>query len=164
MMDRKILVAYFSAGGTTKKAASLLAKAANADLFEIQPKTPYTSADLDWTNKRSRSSLEMNDPASRPEIRGHIADMGAPVSVYDVIFLGFPVWWYTAPTIVKTFLEAHDFAGKTIVLFATSGGSGLGATESALKPCAPNAVWKGGKLVNGMTENALKSWVESLHL
>lgn len=159
-MSKKILVAYFSASGTTKKAASLLAKAADADLFEIQPKTPYTNADLDWTNKKSRSSLEMNDPASRPEIGGRVENL----SDYDAVFLGFPVWWYTAPTIVKTFLEAHDFSGKEIVLFATSGGSGLGKTESALKPCAPNAVWKGGKLINGVSEGALKSWVESLKL
>ncbi len=157
-MSKKILVAYFSASGTTKKAASLLAKAANADLFEIQPNTPYTSADLDWTNKQSRSSLEMNDPSSRPEIKNRVENL----SDYDAIFLGFPVWWYTAPTIVKTFLEAHDFSGKEIVLFATSGGSGLGKTESVLKPCAPNAVWKGGKLLNGASESALKSWVESV--
>ncbi len=154
----KILVAYFSASGVTKRAASLLAKAANADLFEIQPKTPYTSADLDWTNKKSRSSLEMNDPTSRPEIKSRVENL----SDYDAIFLGFPVWWYTAPTIVKTFLEAHDFSGKEIVLFATSGGSGLGRIESELKPCAPNAVWKGGKLLNGASESALKSWVESV--
>lgn len=159
-MSKKILVAYFSASGTTKKAASLLAKAANADLFAIEPKIPYSAADLDWTNKKSRSSLEMNDPASRPTL----ADMGAPVSVYDVVFLGFPIWWYTAPTIVKTFLESYDFTGKTIVLFATSGSSGLGKTESALKPCAPNAVFKGGKLLNGASESSLKSWVESLDL
>ena len=157
-MSKKILVAYFSASGTTKQVASLLAKAANADLFEIQPKTPYTSADLDWRNKQSRSSLEMNDPASRPEIKNRVDDL----SDYDAIFLGFPIWWYTAPTIIKTFLEAHDFSGKEIVLFATSGGSGLGKTESALRPCAPNAVWKGGKLINGSSENALKSWVESV--
>ena len=157
-MSKKILVAYFSASGVTKRAASLLAKAANADLFEIQPKTPYTSADLDWTNKKSRSSLEMNDPTSRPEIKSRVENL----SDYDAIFLGFPVWWYTAPTIVKTFLEAHDFSGKEIVLFATSGGSGLGRIESELKPCAPNAVWKGGKLLNGASESALKSWVESV--
>ncbi len=157
---KKVLVAYFSASGTTKKAASLLAKAANADLYEIKPKEPYTAADLDWTNKRSRSTLEMTDPASRPEL----ADMGAPVSVCDAVFLGFPIWWYTAPTIIKTFLESYDFSGKQIVLFATSGGSGLGRTESALRPCAPNAIWKGGKLINGASENSLKSWVESLKL
>ena len=158
MMSKKILVAYFSASGVTKRAASLLAKAANADLFEIQPKTPYKAADLDWRNKESRSSLEMNDPASRPEIKSRVDDL----SDYDTIFLGFPVWWYTAPTIIKTFLEAHDFSGREIVLFATSGGSGLGKTESALKPCAPNAVWKGGKLLNGASEASLKSWVESV--
>ncbi len=159
-MSKKILVAYFSASGVTKKAASLLAKAANADLFEIQPETPYTSADLDWTNKNSRSSLEMNDPSSRPKIKRRLENL----SNYDVVFLGFPVWWYTAPTIIKTFLEAHDFAGKQIILFATSGGSGLGKTESELRPCAPNAVFKGGKLLNGASESALKSWVVSLNL
>ena len=157
-MSKKILVAYFSASGVTKRAATLLAKAADADLFEIQPKIPYTAADLDWRNKQSRSSLEMNDPASRPEIKNSVENL----SDYDAIFLGFPVWWYTAPTIIKTFLEAHDFSGKEIVLFATSGGSGLGKTESALRPCAPNAVWKGGKLINGASETALKSWVESV--
>ncbi len=154
----KILVAYFSASGTTKRAASLLAKAADADLFEIKPKEPYTATDLDWTNKKSRSSLEMADPASRPEIACRVENLAD----YDVVLVGFPVWWYTAPTIVKTFLEAHDFSGKTIALFATSGGSGLGKTESTLRPCAPNAVWKGGKLVNGASEGALKSWVASL--
>ncbi len=159
-MNKKILVAYFSASGTTKRVASLLAKAADAELYEIKPKIPYTSADLDWTNKKSRSTLEMNDPASRPEI----ADMGAPVSVCDTIFLGFPIWWYTAPTIIKTFLESYDFSGKQIVLFATSGGSGLGKTESALKPCAPNAKWLGGKLLNSASEGSLRSWVESLKL
>ena len=157
-MDKKILVAYFSASGTTKRAASLLAKAANADLFEIQPKTSYTAADLDWRNKKSRSSLEMNDPSSRPEIKNRVENL----SDYDAVFLGFPVWWYTAPTIIKTFLEAHDFSGKEIVLFATSGGSDLGKTENALKPCAPNAVWKGGKLINGASESSLHSWVESV--
>lgn len=159
-MSKKILVAYFSASGVTKRAASLLAKAAGADLFEIQPKTPYTAADLDWANKKSRSSMEMNDPASRPEIGGRAENM----SGYAVVFLGFPIWWYTAPTIIKTFLESYDFSGKEIVLFATSGGSGLGKTESALKPCAPNAVWKGGKLLNGASEASLKSWVERLDL
>ncbi len=157
-MSKKSLVAYFSASGVTKRAASLLAKAANADLFEIQPKEPYTRADLDWTNKRSRSSLEMTGFASRPEIKNRVENL----SDYDVVFLGFPIWWYTAPTIIKTFLEAHDFSGKEIVLFATSGGSGLGRTESALAPCAPNAVFKGGKLLNGASEASLKSWVESL--
>ncbi len=159
-MSKKILVAYFSASGTTKKAASLLAKAANADLFEIEPKTPYTSADLNWMDKKSRSTLEMKDPASRPEIASRVANLGD----YDAVFIGFPVWWYTAPTIIKTFLESYDFSGKEIVLFATSGGSGLGATVDALRPCAPHAVFKGGKLINGATESSLKAWVESLNL
>lgn len=159
-MNKKISVAYFSAGGTTKKAAALLAKAANADLFEIEPKTPYTEADLDWTDKNSRSTLEMKDPLSRPEIKSRLENMAD----YDVVFVGFPIWWYTAPTIIKTFLESYDFSGKKIALFATSGGSGLGKTESDLKPCAPSAEWIGGKLVNGATESALKRWVESLQL
>ncbi len=159
-MSKKILVAYFSASGVTKKAASLLARAATADLYEIKPKVPYTAADLDWRDKKSRSTLEMNDPSSRPSL----ADMGAPVSVYDVIFLCFPIWWYTAPTIIKTFLESYDFSGKRIVLFATSGGSGLGNTEAALRPCAPNAEWMGGRLINGASESSLKSFVESLKL
>ena len=150
-MEKKRLVAYFSASGTT-------ARAAHADLFEIEPKIPYSAADLDWTNKKSRSSVEMNDPASRPEVKSRVENMAS----YDTLFLGFPIWWYTAPTIIKTFLESYDLAGKQIVLFATSGGSGLGKTESALRPCAPNAVWKGGKLINGATESALAAWAESL--
>ncbi len=156
----KILVAYFSASGVTKRAASLLAKAANAELFEIEPKVPYTAADLDWTDKKSRSTVEMADPSSRPEIKSRVADMDA----FDVVFLGFPIWWYTAPTIIKTFLESYDFTGKLIVLFATSGGSGLGKTEGDLKPCAPKAFFQGGKLLNGASEASLKTWVESLKL
>ncbi len=155
---KKALVAYFSASGTTKRAAALLAKAAGADLFEIEPSSPYTPADLDWTNKKSRSSVEMNDPSSRPAVKSRVENMAD----YGTVFLGFPIWWYTAPTIIKTFLESYDLAGKEIVLFATSGGSGLGKTENALRPCAPHAVWKGGKLINGASESALKSWVESL--
>ena len=156
----KILVAYFSASGVTKRAASLLAKAANAELFEIEPKVPYTAADLDWTDKKSRSTVEMADPSSRPEIKSRVADMDA----FDVVFLGFPIWWYTAPTIIKTFLESYDFTGKLIVLFATSGGSGLGKTEGDLQPCAPKAFFQGGKLLNGASEASLKTWVESLKL
>ena len=118
----KTLAVYFSATGTTKKAAENLAEAANADIYEIKPLKPYTKADLDWTNKNSRSSIEMKDHKSRPEI----ADDNFSVSEYDTIFLGFPIWWYTAPTIVNTFLEKHDFSNKKIILFATSGGSGFG--------------------------------------
>ena len=120
-MSHKILVACFSATGTTKKAAKILAKTANADLFEIQSREPYTNADLDWTQKQSRSTLEMKNASSRPAIKSRLEN----ISDYDTIFLGFPIWWYTAPTIIKTFLESYDFTGKQIVLFATSGGSGL---------------------------------------
>ena len=156
---KKILVAYFSASGTTAKAAQILAKAANADLYEIKPAVPYTSADLDWNNSKSRSSLEMNDNSSRPEL----ADHDAPIAEHDTILLGFPIWWYTAPTIINTFLEAYDFAGKSIVLFATSGGSGLGQTASKLTYSCPGAQIKNGKLMNGTpSEAALRQWLETL--
>ena len=120
----KILVAYFSASGVTARTAKEMAKAAGADLYEICPAEPYTAADLNWMDKGSRSSVEMSDKHSRPAL----ADRDAPLAAHDVIFLGFPIWWYTAPTVIKTFLGAYDFTGKTIVLFATSGGSGLGRT------------------------------------
>jgi len=129
-MDKKVLVAYFSATGTTKKVAENLAKATGGDLYEIKPLKPYTKADLDWTNDKSRSSVEMKDHKSRPEM---VSD-DFSVAGYDTVFLGFPIWWYIAPTIVNTFLEKHDFSGKTIILFATSGGSGLGKTTDNLKP------------------------------
>lgn len=155
------LVAYFSASGTTAKAAKMLAKAAGADLYEIKPAVPYTSADLNWMDKRSRSSVEMNDKQFRPAL----ADTDAPVSEHDMIFLGFPIWWYTAPTIINTFLESYDFTGKTIVLFATSGGSGLGNTAAALQGSAPGARIVSGRLLNGrVSENELKSWVSGLKI
>lgn len=157
----KALVAYFSATGTTAKAARTLAKAAGADLYEIKPAVPYTSADLNWMDKGSRSSVEMNDKHSRPAL----ADMDAPVTGYDVIFLGFPIWWYTAPTIINTFLESYNFTGKTIVLFATSGGSGLGKSAAGLRPSAPGARIVDGRLLNGrLSENELKSWAEKMSL
>ena len=157
----KSLVAYFSATGTTAKAAKALAKAAGADLYEIKPAVPYTSADLNWMDKGSRSSVEMNDKHSRPAL----ADMDAPVTGYDVIFLGFPIWWYTAPTIINTFLENYNFTGKTIVLFATSGGSGLGKSAAGLRPSAPGARIVDGRLLNGrLSENELKSWIEKMNL
>ncbi len=156
---RKMLVAYFSASGTTARAAKNLAKSISAALYEIKPAVPYTSADLDWNNKKSRSSIEMNDKASRPEL----ADHDAPIADYDTILLGFPIWWYTAPTIIHTFLEAYDFTGKTIVLFATSGGSGLGQTASELSYSCPGAHIQNGKLLNGkLSEATLRQWVESL--
>lgn len=154
----KKLVAYFSATGTTRQAAERLASAIGADLFEIRPSQPYTSADLDWMNKRSRSSLEMNDPACRPEIAAQCPNMVQ----YDTVFIGFPIWWYVAPSIINTFVESYDFAGKTLVPFATSGGSGLGRTVAGLKKLCPAANWNEGKLVNGMSEQALRSWAAEL--
>lgn len=151
----KKLVVYFSAGGVTKKVAERLAAAAGADLFEIEPAVPYTVADLDWTNKKSRSSVEMNDPSSRPEIARRLDSL----EEYDTVFLGFPIWWYVAPTIINTFLESYDFAGKTIIPFATSGGSGLGKTVEVLKPlCDPTAKWLPGKMLNRVSERELKEF------
>ena len=156
-----VLVAYFSATGTTAKAAKALANAVGGDLYEIKPAVPYTNADLNWMDKGSRSSVEMKDAHSRPAL----ADTDAPVAGHDVIFLGFPVWWYVAPTILNTFLEAYDFTGKTIVLFATSGGSGLGKSAAGLRPSAPGAKIVNGKLLNGrLSEAELKAWVEGLKL
>ena len=158
-MMRKTLVAYFSASGVTKGVAEKLAAATGSDLYEIKPAEPYTRADLNWQDKRSRSSVERNDPSSRPALADHAADMAG----YDWIFLGFPIWWYTAPRIIRTFLESYDFAGKTIVLFATSGGSGLGQTAAELSSSCPGAKIKSGKLLNGtLSEAALKQWAQSL--
>lgn len=155
------LVAYFSASGNTAKAAKALAKAAGADLYEIKPAVPYTGADLNWMDKGSRSSVEMNDKNSRPAL----ADTDAPVAEHDVIFLGFPIWWYTAPIIINTFLERYDFSGKTIVLFATSGGSGLGRSAACLRSSAPGAKIVDGRMLNGRLQEAeLKKWVSGLNL
>lgn len=160
-MNKKILVAYFSASGVTAKAAKKLAEVSGGDLYEIRPKVPYTNADLDWMDKKSRSSLEMNDPSSRPEIAERVPDMGK----YDVIFVGFPIWWYVAPTIINTFLESYDFSGKTIVPFATSGGSGFGRTNDKLKPSCPGATLTEGKMLNGRySEDSLRKWIEDLKL
>ena len=157
----KKLVAYFSASGVTAGTAKKLAEAlGGADLYEIKPKVPYSNADLNWNNSNSRSSVEMRDKSSRPEL----ADKSAKISDYDVIFLGFPIWWYVAPTIINTFLEAYNFAGKTIILFATSGGSGFGKAVSGLQPSAPAAVIKEGKLLNHAALNDLKAWVDSLKI
>ena len=157
----KKLVAYFSASGVTAAAAKILAQAAEADLYEIRPQTPYTRADLDWMNKDSRSSVEMNDRSFRPPL----ADRDAHIECYETIFLGFPIWWYTAPTIVNTFLESYDFTGKTIILFATSGGSGLGRSADDLRASAPGALIRDGRLLNGrQTRDSLAAWVNSLSL
>ena len=155
----RILVAYFSASGTTAGVAKNLAEAAGADLYEIRPAVPYTRADLNWMDKQSRSSVEMNDKASRPAL----ADKDADISAYDTILLGFPVWWYVAPTIINSFLESYDFTGKKIVLFATSGGSGFGKTVQNLAPSCPGATIREGRLLNGRpSANDLKVWVETL--
>ncbi len=157
----KKLVAYFSASGVTATVAKTLAEAIGADLFEITPTTPYTKADLNWNDRSSRSSVEMANPASRPAIAAtceNIAD-------YDTVFVGFPIWWYVAPTIVNTFLESCDLTGKTVVPFATSGGSGMGKTNEALAPSC-----KGAKLVEGKvfrrttTRDTMAAWVEGLKL
>mgnify|MGYP000374808653 FL=1 len=154
----KKLVAYFSASGNTKEAAETIAKAAGADICEITPKVRYTKADLNWIDKKSRSSVESNNKSFRSEIIKNDIDMGQ----YDEVIIGFPIWWYVAPTIVNTFLEAYDFAGKKIVLFATSGGSGFGNTVKELQPSAPDAVITEGKLLNGMSKQEIVAWAESL--
>lgn len=153
----KVLTAYFSASGVTAAAARRLAEAAGADIFEIKPEVPYTSADLDWTNKRSRSTVEMNDASSRPAI----AALPENLADYDTVFIGFPIWWYTAPRIIDTFVENCDLSGKTVIPFATSGGSGMGRTVSELKKLCPVANWKDGKVVNGMSDKALAAWVKA---
>ena len=147
----KTLVAYFSASGVTADAAKKLAEAEGADLYEIAPQVPYTAGDLDWTNKRSRSTLEMTDKSSRPAL----ADRDADVAGYDTILLGFPIWWGTAPRIVNTFLESYDFSGKTVVLFATSGGSGFGGTaEDLKKSVSGDTVIREGVLVHSKKDEA----------
>lgn len=152
----KRLVAYFSASGVTKAVAEKLAKAADADLFEIKPVEPYTHADLDWTNKKSRSSVETANPDSRPEIAEKLSNM----SGYDTVFIGFPIWWYVAPAIINTFMESYDFSGKTVVPFATSGGSGMGRTVEVLRPlCSDSVKWENGKILNRISENELKKWI-----
>ena len=157
----KILVAYFSASGVTEKLAQDLAKAANADLFEIMPVHPYTSADLNWMDKRSRSTIEMNDPSSRPEIAEKLKNM----SDYDTVLVGFPVWWYVEPRIIDTFLESYDFSGKTVIPFATSGGSGLGKTaENFRKLLGKSVTVKDGKVLNRANQTELKLWLKTLGL
>ena len=144
-MRRDILVAYFSASGVTARVAGEIAKATGAELYEIRPAQPYTPADLDWTDKKSRSSVEMEDPACRPAIAGGAVDNAA----LDCIFLGFPIWWYVEPRIVDTFMDKYGFAGKTVIPFATSGGSGVEGAVRNMEKAYPQAHWKRGKLLNG---------------
>lgn len=150
----KKLVAYFSASGVTKNYAERLANVIGVDLFEIKPKQPYTNADLNWQNSNSRSSVEMKNPDSRPEIAEKLSD----IDEYDTVFVGFPIWWYVAPTIIDTFLESYDFSGKTIIPFATSGGSGMGKTADVLRKICPNADIRDGRLLNGMTDEKIAQW------
>lgn len=161
-MENKSLVAYFSASGVTKKVAEKLSDAVGADLFEIKPKVKYTKADLDWMDTKSRSSIEMNDKSFRPAIAEKYNNMAD----YDVVYVGFPIWWYVAPTIINTFLESYDFSGKTIVLFATSGGSGFGNTVAELKgSVSDTTVIKEGKVFNsGVSKDQLSSCVNDLGL
>ena len=141
----KILVAYFSAGGVTARAAQAIAEAVGGDLYEIAPAQPYTAADLDWTNKQSRSSLEMQDTACRPALAAAVEN----IQQYDTVFVGFPIWWGIEPRAVDTFLESGDFSGKAMVPFATSGGSGIGKAEKSMQAHCPKANWKSGQLLNG---------------
>ena len=153
----KKLVAYFSASGVTKSTAETLAKEIGADLFEIEPKEAYTKADLDWTNSSSRSTVEMKNKSFRPEMVKKTLDL----SEYDTIFVGFPIWWYVAPTIINTFGESYNFSGKTIVPFATSGGSGMGKTTEELIPSFKDAKVVEGKVVNRMSSAELKAFAEN---
>ena len=150
----KTLVAYFSASGTTARAAREIADAVGADLYEIRPAEPYSSADLNWMDKKSRSTVEMNDPACRPAIAEPVRDMDQ----YDTVFVGFPIWWYVEPRIVDTFLERYDLSGKTVIPFATSGGRGMGKAEESLQDHCPKAAWKKGGLVN----SGAAAWAKSV--
>ena len=152
----KVLVAYFSASGVTKGAAEQLAAVAGADLHEIKPAQPYTDADLDWRDKQSRSTLEMKDKNSRPAIIDKLKNM----QDYDVVYVGFPIWWYTCPTIINTFMEAYDFKRKTVIPFATSGGSSIKKASEDLKAAYLNIKWKEGKLLNRTSKKELEEWVK----
>lgn len=154
----KILVTYFSCSGVTKSVAQNIADITGGDIFEIEPKIPYTSGDLNWMDKSSRSSVEMKNPNSRPEIAKVVSNMVD----YDTIYIGFPIWWYVAPTIINTFLESYDFSNKTIIPFATSGGSGVGKTEEILKTVCPTANWKSCKLLNNVSRENIAMWIENL--
>lgn len=158
----KSLVVYFSCSGMTQKVAEKLAIATNSDLYEILPENPYTNEDLNWRNKQSRTSIEMKDHSSRPAIKNKVKNM----EKYDVVYIGFPIWWYVAPTIINTFLEQYDFSEKTIVTFFTSGGSELGNTISELKPsCSNTTKWvKGKRFSSSVSEQELKNWANSLNI
>ena len=153
-MDKKVLIAYFSASGVTADAAKTMAQAVGADLYEIRPQQPYTAADLDWRNKQSRSSVEMQTPESRPALAEALPDVAA----YDVVFVGFPIWWGVEPRVVDTFLEGLDLTDKTLIPFATSGGSGISRAEKSLEEHCPKGNWKRGRLVN----SGAAAWAKSV--
>ena len=157
MEKKKVLVVYFSATGTTRQVAKQIAKTADADICEIAPAKPYSSADLDWTNKQSRSSVEMNNPKARPEIKAVTVD----VSRYDYIFLGYPIWWDLAPRTVNTFIEAADLSGKTVIPFATSGSSTIANSVAELKKSYPKVKWQTGRLMNRVSEKEIGTWVSA---
>ena len=154
----KTLVAFFSATGTTKGVAQQLAEVAGADIHEIKPEKPYTDADLDWQDKQSRSTIEMKDKSSRPAITDKLTNM----QEYDVVYVGFPIWWYTCPTIINTFMESYDFKGKTVIPFATSGGSSIKKACEDLKTAYPDVNWKEGKLLNGTSKKEMENWISGL--
>lgn len=155
MEKKKVLVVYFSATGTTRQVAKQIAKTADADICEIAPANTYSSADLDWTNKQSRSSVEMNNPKARPEIKAVTVD----VSRYDYIFLGYPIWWDLAPRAVNSFIEAADLSGKTVIPFATSGSSTIANSVAELKKSYPKVKWQTGRLLNRVSEKEIGTWV-----
>ena len=155
---KKVLVAYFSASGVTEGVAKQLAEVTGGELHKILPEQPYTDADLDWRDKQSRSSVEMKDKSSRPAITNKLTNM----QDYDVVYVGFPIWWYTAPTIINTFMEAYDFKGKTVIPFATSGGSIIKKACEDLKAAYPDITWKEGKLLNRASKQELETWVKGL--
>ena len=156
-MPKKVLVAVYSASGVTRRVGEEIARISGGDFFDIMQKEPYTSADLDWMNRKSRSSVEMNDPSARPEIANTVPNMGD----YDVVIIGFPIWWGVAPRIIETFLESYDFAGKTIVPFCTSGGSGVGRSDTALhKNVTGDVKWEKGVQINRPNETEIKKWLD----
>ena len=156
--NHKVLVAYFSATGVTARAAQKVAEATGGEVYAITPAKPYTDADLDWNDKQSRSSVEMNDPKARPALGGERLD----VSEYDIVFIGYPIWWNQAPRLINTFLESHNLKGKTVIPFATSGGSTIAGSAATLKRTYPALEWKEGRLLNRADEKTLRTWIERL--
>ncbi len=158
MKTAKFLVAYFSATGTTAKVAHEIAEVSKGDIYEIVPEKPYTDADLNWNDKKSRSSVEMNDSKARPELKGQKKNM----QDYDIVFIGYPVWWNLAPRIINTFIEKHDLKGKVVIPFATSGGSGISNSVNMLKRTYPGLKWMDGKLLNSVNRKMLQNWIDGL--